>query len=189
MSDAHKTPNEFMVESDQSGQPAATLTATTTSTVAGSRAAAAIGRWTRFMVVIPAAGLLLGAATLVVVGALWSGTTILEAASHGLHADHKELVVNFVEIADMFLLAIVLYIIALGLYELFIGEIPGLPKWLVFKSLDDLKKQLIGVVVVVLAVFFLGRALHGGDPLDLLYMGGGSALVIGALSLFLRAKH
>lgn len=158
-------------------------------TTSVQRATESVGRWTRFMVIIPSVGLLLGSATLVVSGAIWSLTTIWETIGAGLHADHKELVVNFVEIADMFLLAIVLYIIALGLYELFIGPIPGLPKWLVFKSLDDLKKQLVGVVVVVLAVFFLGRALHGEAPLDLLYMGGGSALVIASLALFLRAKH
>lgn len=181
MSDTIVTPD---TQSDQpEGQDLAP------SSPARRRATESIGRWTRFMVVVPSIGLLLGAATLVVIGAIWSGTTIFEAVSAGLHADHKELVVNFVEIADMFLLAIVLYIIALGLYELFIGEIPGLPKWLVFKSLDDLKKQLIGVVVVVLAVFYLGRALHGEAPLDLLFMGGGTALVIAALSLFLRAKH
>lgn len=35
--------------------------------------------------------------------------------------------IAFVEIADVFLLAVVLFIIAIGLYELFIGEIPGYP--------------------------------------------------------------
>ena len=45
------------------------------------------------------------------------------------------------------------------------------------------------MVVVVLAVFFLGRALHGDDALNLLYLGGGIAAVTAALSLFLRAKH
>ena len=72
---------------------------------------------------------------------------------------------------------------------MFIGELPGLPDWLVFDSLDDLKSQLIGVVVVVLGVFFLGRALHGDDALNLLYLGGGIAAVTASLSLFLRAKH
>ncbi|MFT3969613.1 MAG: YqhA family protein [Micropruina sp.] len=142
---------------------------------------------TRFVVLVPALGMLLGAVTLTVVGAIEVYQTILSA--FGEHAETQSFVIAFVEIADVFLLAVVLFIIAIGLYELFIGEIPGLPDWLVFHSLDDLKGQLIGVVVVVLGVFFLGRALHGESPLNLLYLGGGIAAVTAALSLFLRAKH
>ncbi|MFT4296595.1 MAG: YqhA family protein [Micropruina sp.] len=142
---------------------------------------------TRFVVLVPALGMLLGAVTLTVVGAIEVYQTI--ASAFDAHAETQAFVIAFVEIADVFLLAVVLFIIAIGLYELFIGDLPGLPEWLVFHSLDDLKSQLIGVVVVVLGVFFLGRALHGESPINLLYLGGGIAAVTGALSLFLRAKH
>ncbi len=142
---------------------------------------------TRFVVLVPALGMLVGAITLTVVGAIEVYQTI--ASAFGEHPETQSFVIAFVEIADVFLLAVVLFIIAIGLYELFIGEIPGLPHWLVFHSLDDLKSQLIGVVVVVLGVFFLGRALHGESPINLLYLGGGIAAVTAALSLFLRAKH
>lgn len=142
---------------------------------------------TRFIVLVPALGMMLGAITLTVVGAIEVYQTIVGAFAGT--SDAQEFVIAFVEIADVFLLAVVLFIIAIGLYELFIGEIPGLPEWLVFDSLDDLKSQLIGVVVVVLGVFFLGRALHGDDALNLLYLGGGIAAVTAALSLFLRTKH
>ncbi|MFT3859738.1 YqhA family protein [Micropruina sp.] len=142
---------------------------------------------TRFIVLVPALGMMLGALTLTVVGAVEVFQTILAAFAG--ESEAKEFVIAFVEIADVFLLAVVLFIIAIGLYELFIGEIGGLPDWLVFDSLDDLKSQLIGVVVVVLGVFFLGRALHGDDALNLLYLGGGIAAVTAALSLFLRTKH
>lgn len=142
---------------------------------------------TRFIVLVPALGMLLGAVTLTIVGAIEVYQTILSAFDG--HSEAKDFVIAFVEIADVFLLAVVLFIIAIGLYELFIDEIPGLPEWLVFDSLDDLKSQLIGVVVVVLGVFFLGRALHGDNALNLLYLGGGIAAVTAALSLFLRAKH
>ena len=162
-----------MPETDQSTRPA-------------RRRAGSISL-TRFLVLIPALGMLLGAVTLTVVGAIEVGQTILSAFSG--HAEAKDYVIAFVEIADVFLLAVVLFIIAIGLYELFIDEIPGLPEWLVFDSLDDLKSQLIGVVAVVLGVFFLGRALHGDTALNLLYLGGGIAAVTAALSLFLRSKH
>ncbi len=142
---------------------------------------------TRFIVLVPALGMLLGAVTLTIVGAIEVYQTVVSAFDG--HAEAKDFVIAFVEIADVFLLAVLLFIIAIGLYELFIDEIPGLPEWLVFDSLDDLKSQLIGVVVVVLGVFFLGRALHGDNALNLLYLGGGIAAVTAALSLFLRAKH
>lgn len=136
---------------------------TNQSTRPSRRRAGAISL-TRFLVLIPALGMLLGAVTLTIVGAIEVGETILSAFDG--HAEAKDFVIAFVEIADVFLLAVVLFIIAIGLYELFIDEIPGLPAWLVFDSLDDLKSQLIGVVVVVLGVFFLGRALWWGrkDP-------------------------
>jgi uncharacterized membrane protein YqhA len=41
----------------------------------------------------------------------------------------KELLATFIEIIDIFLVATVFYIIALGLYELFIAKAP-LPGWL-----------------------------------------------------------
>lgn len=142
---------------------------------------------TRFVVLVPAVGMMLGAITLTVVGAVQVWNTILLAFHGG--AEPKDFVIAFVEIADVFLLAIVLFIIAIGLYELFIAEIPGLPDWLVFDSLNTLKNQLIAVVVVVLGVFFLGRALHGDAAVNLMYLGVGIAAVTAALSLFLRSKH
>lgn len=141
----------------------------------------------RFLVLIPALGMMLSAVTLIMVGAVLVVDAVL-GATRG-QAGAKDFVLASVEIADMFLLAVVLLIIGIGLYELFIGEVRGLPGWLVFNSLDDLKSQLIGVVVVVLAVFYLGRALHGDDALNMLYLGGGIAAVTAALSLFLRSKH
>lgn len=145
------------------------------------------GHWSRFIVLVPAFGMLMGAIVLTVVGAIEVGTLIVHAFEGSM--TQKEMVIGFVEIADIFLLSVVLYMIALGLYELFIADIPGLPEWLVFNSLDDLKTQLIGVVVVVLAVYFLGRTLHGDSTQNLLYLGGGISLVIAALALFMRSKH
>ncbi len=58
------------------------------------------------------------------------------------------------------MLAVVLYIMAVGLYELFIDDNLDLPAWLVIHNLEDLKEKLVGVVIVVLAVFFLGRVIE-----------------------------
>ena len=46
----------------------------------------------------------------------------------------------------------------MGLYELFIAKAP-LPGWVEIRTLDDLKTKLLGLIVIALAVIFLGAAL------------------------------
>ena len=86
------------------------------------------------------------------------------------------------------MLGTVIYIIAIGLYELFIDDQIQLPDWLEIHTLDDLKDKLIGVIVVVLAVLFLGQIVAWDGQRDLLSYGVSIALVIAALTYFLRGK-
>jgi uncharacterized membrane protein YqhA len=75
--------------------------------------------------------------------------------------------------------------IALGLYELFINTDLKLPEWLQIRTFDDLKLKLVGVVIVVLAVLFLGQVVAWNGERDLLRFGAGIAVVIAALTYFL----
>ena len=50
----------------------------------------------------------------------------------------------------------------------------------------DLKEKLIAVIAVVMAVFFLGRLLHGAPPVDIILLGIGIGAVIMALAYFVR---
>lgn len=96
---------------------------------------------------------------------------------------------------DDYLLAAILFIVALGLYELFIGRIDAAEReefasrLLLIRSVDDLKERLGKVVLLVLVVEFLqfALALHPKGALDLLYLAVGIAL-IGA-ALYLTTKH
>jgi uncharacterized membrane protein YqhA len=74
---------------------------------------------------------------------------------------------------------------------LFVTDKIPLPKWLEFHDLDDLKERLISVIVVMLGVYFLGVVLSGRGGLDLVWLGVGICLVIGALTFFTSAvfKH
>lgn len=149
-----------------------------------------VGGWTRFIVVIPVLGLLLGAVALVIVGAIDMTQAIGGILGvTGKTLSSKELLVEFIEIADMFLLAVVLYMISLGLFELFIDSNLRLPAWLRFKNFDDLKLQLVGVIIVVLGVLFLGRAIDVKVAQDLFWFGGGTAAVIFSLSYFLKGSY
>lgn len=95
------------------------------------------------------------------------------------------LAVNLIEITDVILLGTVLYIVALGLYQLFIDQSLALPRWLKVNDLTDLKRDLIGVVVVLLGVSFLGEVVNWEGKNDILPLGAGIALVIAALGFIL----
>lgn len=100
----------------------------------------------------------------------------------------KSIALECIEIIDMFLMGTVFYIVSLGLYELFIDSGVKLPAWLTIKTLDDLKNKLISVVIVVLAVLFLGNVVTWDGQSDLMGLGVSVALVIAALTWFIGSK-
>ena len=95
----------------------------------------------------------------------------------------KLLVVDCIELADLILLAVALYIVGLGLFELFIAPAP-MPDWLLITSLDDLKSKLINIVVVALGVTFFGQVATWDGVTNLLPLGVAVGAVILALGAF-----
>ena len=139
---------------------------------------------TRFMAAIPAAGLLLSALALTL-------RTLVDVCENTAmvvlgEVDMQTMLVNYIECADFFLLSIVLYIMSIGLYSLFIDPDIHMPGWLEIRDLDDLKEKLVGVIVVVMGVYFLGQLIHGSDTLDLLRMGLSIGAVVFSLAYFVR---
>ena len=119
-----------------------------------------------------------------------------EYAMPSLSIDERALlrsttVTHVVEIIDGYLLATVLLIFALGLYELFISKIDVAENAkvsgsvLVIHSLDDLKNRLAKVILMILIVKFFEHAISMKytDALSLLYLSGGIALI--GLALYL----
>lgn len=98
-------------------------------------------------------------------------------------ADSDVALVVVLEGIDLFLLATVLLILAIGLYELFVAPLP-MPGWLVINSLTDLKAKVSDVVVLLLAIKFLEKFVRSDDPLDLVWYGISIALVGGLLIAF-----
>ena len=144
----------------------------------------------RYLILIAVIGALIAATALLVYGLIEAVTVVLRAVEVGTvtRKGAKDMAIEFIEIIDLFLMGTVFYIIALGLYELFIGQDIELPKWLEIRTLDDLKNKLIAVVVVVLAVLFLGQAVTWDGQTDLMGLGIGIAAVIAALTWFLGVK-
>jgi uncharacterized membrane protein YqhA len=95
-------------------------------------------------------------------------------------------------LTDLFLVGATLMIAAFGFYELFIGRIdadgPGmrLPGWLKMHDLNDLKARVISMIILVAAVTFTDVVVESKARLDTFYLGAGVALVIAALTAFLR---
>jgi uncharacterized membrane protein YqhA len=100
----------------------------------------------------------------------------------------KEILATFIEIIDVFLVATVFYIIALGFYELFIAKAP-LPGWLKICNLDDLKEKLLGLVIIALSVLILGEGLTWNGTSEILGFGLAIAAGISAISFYIWVKH
>lgn len=143
----------------------------------------------RYLIVIPALGSFVAATALLLYGAVEIVQLIGETLASGVSSKGaKALALAFIEVVDLFLLGTVLYIIALGLYELFIDDGLPLPAWLSIHNLDDLKNKLTGVVILVMGVLFLGQVVTWDGERDLLRYGGAIALMIAALTYFLSQR-
>jgi uncharacterized membrane protein YqhA len=104
--------------------------------------------------------------------------------------DAKQLTIVVIETIDMFLVGAISYIVAVGIYKLFISQDDEqLLKRVKIEKLADLETKIIGVVIVALAVGFLGKAHDASDFLAVLQGGIGIAVVIGALCLFLKVSE
>jgi uncharacterized membrane protein YqhA len=95
---------------------------------------------------------------------------------------------------DLYLIGATLMIAAFGLYELFVAKVGAaggrrplpLPAWLEMTDLDDLKARVLSMIILVTAVSFTDVVLEFGEALDVLYLGAGVAIFIGALTVYLR---
>jgi uncharacterized membrane protein YqhA len=123
--------------------------------------------------------------TLVVIQLIWSTIAEYRISVEGV----KHLQVVFIEMTDVFLLGTVLFIVAFGLYQLFIQPDLPLPNWLKIQNLDQLTERLIEVVGVLLSVTFLAFAVEGLREATLVEFGASVAVVIAALSLLLVVTH
>lgn len=96
----------------------------------------------------------------------------------------KETIVEVLTAVDAILLGTVLLVIGYGLYELFIDAEIEVPLWLRVRDLDDLKSKLIGVVVAILAVVFVGVFVDSNRSQDVISYGVGAGVLVVGLAIF-----
>ena len=95
--------------------------------------------------------------------------------------------VQMIASLDSILLAIVLYIFSVAIYELFFGKI-NVPDWLVIENLDGLKEKLASVIILILAVTFLEHLVEWKDAKETLMFGVSIAAVLIALVFYMHHK-
>jgi uncharacterized membrane protein YqhA len=149
-------------------------------------------RASRYLILVPIVGLGLAAAIFFVAGgislirlALDVGLTYFGLREGDIPHDPGVLIFEVVEHVHLFLVGTVLYITAVGLYQLFIREI-DFHGWLRIESTEDLESNLVGVTVVVLAVDFMGAVFAGNQ--NILQYGAAIALPIAALGVFMGLR-
>lgn len=137
---------------------------------------------TRYAVVIPAVAAILGALLLMVQGSIEMLVVVSEAIFDG--SSLKQSIVDVLTAVDAILLGTVLLVIGYGLYELFIDTEIKVPTWLRVDDLDDLKSKLIGVVVAIIAVVFVGIFVDANRADEIIEYGVGAGALVAALALF-----
>lgn len=142
-----------------------------------------------FVALIPSLSLFIGSVILALYGVYLLIETIYKALTAFGELDSTVLATKFISIMDIYLLSVVLYIFAVGLYELFVEKIESIPEWLRIESIDDLKAKLSSVIVLILAITFTKNFVSWQKPVDTLLFGIAGGIVIFALIFYYKVKE
>jgi uncharacterized membrane protein YqhA len=140
---------------------------------------------TRYLVVVPALAAIVGAILLMAQGSIAMLQVVIQAVAEGTSI--KDSIVEVLTAIDAILLGTVLLVIGYGLYELFVDTELQVPAWLQINDLDDLKSKLIGVVVAIIAVVFVGVFVDSKRAGDVVSYGLGAGALVIALAVFAYA--
>jgi uncharacterized membrane protein YqhA len=135
---------------------------------------------TRYLAVIGVVALLVSALAAFGWGVVLTLEAVILIISSLGHA--AGITIALVEIVDAFLIATMLLVFSLGIFELTIGDLP-LPDWMEIHNLHDLKAKLSGLLVLVMAVKFLEKLAEWQNGLETLFF----ALAIGVVAAVLIA--
>jgi uncharacterized membrane protein YqhA len=140
---------------------------------------------TRYAVIVPAIAAILGALLLMVQGSIAMVVAIFNSVTSRTYL--KDTIVEVLTAVDAILLGTVLLVIGYGLYELFVDSNIDVPQWLQVRDLDDLKSKLIGVVVAIIAVIFVGVFVDSNRASDVVAYGVGAGALVTGLAIFAYA--
>ena len=142
---------------------------------------------TRYAVIVPSIASIIGALLLMAQGSISIMMVIVDAVLNDAYL--KDTIVDVLTAVDAILLGTVLLVIGYGLYELFVDTRLEVPDWLQVRDLDDLKSKLIGVVVAIIAVVFVGVFVDANRASDVVSYGLGAGALVTGLALFAYATR
>lgn len=137
---------------------------------------------TRYAVIVPAIASMIGALLLMAQGSVSMLFIVFEAVVN--QTPLKDTIVEVLTAVDAILLGTVLLVIGYGLYELFVDTDIKVPDWLQIRDLDDLKSKLIGVVVAIIAVIFVGVFVDSNRAGEVIGYGVGAGALVTGLAIF-----
>ena len=140
------------------------------------------------VVVVPALTLYVGAVVLGLFGTVLAVETAVKAFRTPDGRDMTVLGPNVFSVIDVYLLAMVLYLFAIGLYSLFVAEL-DVPEWLKIRTVDELKAKLASVVVLFVAIAYVKVLVDWRNPLETLLFGVSTVLLMFALIHYYKAKE
>jgi uncharacterized membrane protein YqhA len=135
----------------------------------------------RYLPIVSVFGMLIGSLAALYLGVLKT-FKVIETAIFNSKESEPTLYVLF-EALDCFLVATALIVVAVSLYELFIGGLE-VPDWMLVKDLTELKAKFTFVIIPVMAVKFVQKILNYENAIDTLYYGAAIGIVAVALSFF-----
>lgn len=144
----------------------------------------------RYIWALAAFSVLVGAFILLLSAVIDIGDSIIKSIL-GQPLAHGPLRLIMIESVDTILVSTVMYVIGMGLFQLFVDEElrHKLPSWMRVRGVGDLESRLSGMVVTVASVIFVSRALEWHSGIDILYFGVAIAVVIAAISLFIMQEQ
>ena len=89
------------------------------------------------------------------------------------------------EIVDYFLVALVLYVLSMGFYQLMLRDNLNMPAWLHVATPGHMERHLLGVIVTVISVDALIQVANWDRSTNLLGYGVGVAAVIAAITFYI----
>jgi uncharacterized membrane protein YqhA len=135
----------------------------------------------RYLILLAVGASLIAAA----VAFLWGvyKTVLVIVGMISSRADDAMTAVSLIALMDKFLIAVGLYIFAVGMYELFIGDL-SLPGWLSVHTLHEVKSRLSSIIILLMAMVFLEHMVEWKDPQGTLFFAIAVAVITAVLIAF-----
>lgn len=151
----------------------------------------------RLMIFLPVVASLVSALIMILLGTYDVVNSVIELPGLFITARHQDsaiIITHVVNSVDAYLIATVLLVFSVGLYELFINKMDSIEtrnssKVLIVRDLDQLKEKIAKLVIMVLIVTFFQETMHFNynNVLDLLYLACGIFLI--SLAVYFTHKR